>query len=135
MKSAKWLVLCVLVPAAYAMEGTPERVLKASVNSDGIQVVEIVGGEYFFDPNRIVVKANVPVEIKARKEPGMVPHNIVIDAAEAGVRVEEPIGKEPGTIRVTFNKPGTYPFYCSKKLLFFRSHRERGMQGILEVIE
>jgi hypothetical protein len=30
---------------------------------------------------------------------------------------------------------GEYPFYCSKKLLFFKSHREKGMEGMLEVVQ
>jgi hypothetical protein len=28
---------------------------------------------------------------------------------------------------------GTFPFYCDKKLLFFKSHHERGQEGHLEV--
>jgi len=29
---------------------------------------------------------------------------------------------------------GVYPIYCDKKLLFFASHRERGMEGALEIV-
>ena len=29
---------------------------------------------------------------------------------------------------------GKYPIYCSNQLLFFASHRERGMEGVLEVV-
>jgi len=37
------------------------------------------------------------------------------------------------TVRFTPMTRGTFPFYCDKKLLFFKSHRERGQEGHLEV--
>lgn len=40
-----------------------------------------------------------------------------------------------GEYSFTTTKPGKYPFYCDKKLLFMDSHREKGMEGILEVVE
>jgi hypothetical protein len=30
---------------------------------------------------------------------------------------------------------GRYPFYCDKKLFFMAGHREKGMEGVLEVVE
>jgi len=30
---------------------------------------------------------------------------------------------------------GKYAFYCKNKLLFFKSHRENGQEGILEVVQ
>ncbi len=42
---------------------------------------------------------------------------------------------EAKVIRFTPTRVGSYPFYCNKKLLFFESHREKGMEGILEVVE
>jgi plastocyanin len=38
-------------------------------------------------------------------------------------------------IKFTPKKAGSYPFYCSKKLLFFESHKDKGMKGTLEVVE
>ena len=114
---------------------TEEKKAVASTGTDGVQRVEVVGGSYFFDPNYVIVKVNVPVEMKIRKESGMVPHNFVIKAPEAGMDVTVDLGKEPQTIRFTPTKVGEYPFYCDKKLLFFESHREKGMKGILKVEE
>jgi hypothetical protein len=34
-------------------------VVRAVLDKDGIQRVEIVGGGYFFSPNRVIVKVNV----------------------------------------------------------------------------
>ena len=113
-----------------------EKVFKAIVDKDGVQRVDILGGGYFFTPNRIIVKVNVPVELKVRKESGVVPHNIVIKEPEAGINVDESLDTDPKIIKFTPTKTGTYPFYCSKKkFFFFTSHREEGMEGVLEVIE
>jgi plastocyanin len=114
---------------------TEEKKVVASIGADGVQRVEVVGGSYFFDPNYVIVKVNVPVEMKIRKESGMVPHNFVLKAPEAGMDVTVDLGKEPQTIRFTPTKVGEYPFHCDKKLLFFESHREKGMKGILKVEE
>jgi plastocyanin len=45
------------------------------------------------------------------------------------------LGKEPAIIKFTPTEPGKYEFYCGKKLLFFKSHKEKGMVGTLEVTE
>jgi len=114
---------------------TEEKKVIASMGADGVQRVEVVGGSYFFDPNYIIVKVNVPVEMKIKKESGMVPHNFILKAPEAGMDVTVDLGKESQTIRFTPTKVGEYPFYCDKKLLFFESHREKGMKGVLKVEE
>jgi len=105
------------------------------VDKDGVQRVEILGGDYFFKPNRIVVKVNQPVEILVRKDGRIIPHSIVIDAPEAGIKVKESLDHSPKTIAFTPTKVGSYPFYCDKKPPFLASHREKGMEGILEVVE
>lgn len=112
----------------------PQEKQVAKTDSDGVQRVPMVAGSYFFKPNHIVVKANVPVEFMARKEPGMAPHNLVIKAPEAGLAVEEDLANEPRKIAFTATKPGKYEIYCAKKPPVGQSHRERGMVGVLEVV-
>ena len=112
-----------------------EKVFRATVGQDGIQHVEILGGGYFFTPNRIIVKVNVPVELRVRKEATYVPHDITMKAPEAGIDFSVSLGEEPKVVKFTPTRTGTYPFYCAKKLLFFESHREKGMEGVLEVVE
>jgi plastocyanin len=107
----------------------------ASVDKDGIQRVEMIGGSYFFRPNYVILKVNVPVELKISKEAGLTPHNIVIDAPEAGMEIKAELSTEPQIIRFTPTITGKYPFYCDKKFLFFESHREKGMEGTIEVRE
>ncbi len=122
-------------PAKDAEQPTPSKPYQASIADDGVQRVEIVGGSYFFNPKRIIVKVNIPVELKVRKEPGMVPHSIVVAAPEAGIAFDTALESEAKVIRFTPTKVGSYPFYCNKKLLFFESHREKGMEGVLEVVK
>jgi plastocyanin domain-containing protein len=112
-----------------------EKRFVAKVDSDGVQKVDVLGGSYFFDPNYIVVKVNVPVELRIAKEPGLTPHNFILKAPEAGIDLIQELGKEPVVVKFTPTKPGKYAFHCDKKLLFFKSHKEKGMGGILEVTE
>ncbi len=107
----------------------------ATVSPDGVQRVEILGGGYFYNPNYIVVKVNVPVEFSVRKESGMTPHDFVIKAPEAGIDVNvKSLDTKPQIITFTPTKVGKYPFICSKKFLWI-SHKNKGMEGMLEVTE
>ncbi|RJQ47186.1 MAG: quinol oxidase [Nitrospiraceae bacterium] len=112
-----------------------QTIYTATVDKDGIQKVEISGSDYYFDPDHIVVKKDIPVEFTVRKMSGIIPHNIVIESPEASMNIRETISRDPRVIRFTPTKTGTYPFFCDKKFLFFPSHRKKGMEGILEVVE
>jgi plastocyanin len=60
-----------------------------------------------------------------------VPHDLLID----GQDVKLDLASEPRSIKFTPKKPGKYAIYCSKKPpLGGASHRERGMEGVLEVV-
>jgi plastocyanin len=116
------------------VKGKEKRVV-ATVDADGVQRVEILGGEYYFDPNYIVVKVNKPVEFKVKKAKGYVPHNIAVKAPEAGIDFNVDMKDEPKPVTFTPTKVGKYPIYCDKKLLWFKSHKDRGMEGMIEVVE
>jgi plastocyanin domain-containing protein len=119
----------------FSIAQAQKKLFTATVDTDGIQRVQMAGGEYFFDPDHIVVRINIPVEIKIRKTPGIVPHNIMMNTPEAGMVFSESFGTEPKVIRFTPKKTGKYPFSCDKKIPFFKSHKDKGMEGIIEVIE
>lgn len=112
-----------------------ETVYRATTAADGVQHVRIEGGSYFFKPNRVIVKMNVPVELTLSVEKGLVPHTFVIKAPEAGIAVDEELSSTAKQVRFTPSATGKFPFYCKNKLLFFESHREKGMEGVLEVVE
>ena len=97
-----------------------EKAYHATINDKGVQEVEIIGDSYYFSPDHIIAKVNIPVEFKIKKNSaGIVPHNIIVDAPEAGIFISEPINVDPRVIRFTPTKTGKFPFYCDKKLLFF----------------
>jgi plastocyanin len=110
-----------------------EKRFVATVGADGVQHVEITGGSYYFDPNYIVVKANIPVELSVKKD-GYVPHDIVVKAPEAGIDFEQSLDRKAKSIKFTPTKPGKYEMYCSKKLPFAKSHKDKGMDGMIEVV-
>jgi plastocyanin len=112
-----------------------DKLFRAAVDSSGVQRVEITGGSYYFDPDHIIVTVNVPVELTLTKEAGMTPHDIIIDAPEAGIEIREDMSTEPKTVRFTPVKTGSYEITCGKRFLFFKSHKDRGMKGILEVVD
>jgi plastocyanin domain-containing protein len=148
MKNVKYFVIAValLFPfyLAYGQEAkqetrehspTKEKRAVATLDPDGVQRVEITGGEYYFDPNYIVVKVNVPVEFKVKKAKGYVSHDIVVKAPDAGIDFKVDLSdKETKTVKFTPTKIGKYPMECDKRLLFFKSHKERGMEGVIEVV-
>jgi hypothetical protein len=124
------LTLGLLLTAGRAAE---RQEFIAPVDKDGVQRIEIVGGSYFFKPNYIILKVNIPVELKLSKESGMTPHNIILNAPEAGIDIKVDLSTEPQIVKFTPTKTGKFPIYCDKKLLFFESHREKGMEGTIEV--
>ena len=129
-----FLLICALAGLSAADEPV-EKVFTATTGPDGIQKVSVTAGEYYFDPNHIIVKVNVPVELSVKKEGGIAPHDIDMHSPEAGMEFHESLEKEPKTITFTPTKTGQYPFSCTKRFLFFRSHADRGMRGTIEVIE
>ncbi len=135
MERTKYLFIMIAVlTALYATASAGEPVTVVPIEQDGIQRVEIVGGSYFFKPHHIVVKINIPVELKVSKESGLVPHDIVAASPEAGIVFQENLSSTSKSIKFTPIKVGTYPIYCSKKAPFSKTHREKGMEGIIEVV-
>ena len=112
-----------------------DKTVIATVGSDGIQRIGIMGGSYFFQPNHIIVKVNVPVELTVSKEGGLTPHDIEMKSPEAGMEFSAGLSGTPQTIKFTPTKPGSYPFFCGKKMPLAKSQRDRGMEGVIEVVE
>lgn len=128
-------IVALSIGTGYAAEHSGEHhTVVATLGADGVQRIEMVGGSYFFDPDRLVVKVNVPVEITIRKEKGFVPHDIAMDVPDAGMKFNVELKTTPSVIRFTPTRTGTFPFACTKKLLFLKSHKDHGMKGEIEVV-
>lgn len=111
-----------------------EIIYQTTIAADGLQHVRIEGGSDFYKPNHLIVKVNVPVEFTVSVEWGLIPHTLVIQSPEAGISVDEKLSSDAKNIRFTPTAVGKYPFYGKNKSLFFKSHREKGMEGVLEVV-
>src|SRR5687767_948142 len=74
------------------------QALVVKVDQDGVQRAGVIAGSYFFKPSHLIVKVNVPVELVARREPGVAPHDLVIRAPDAGINVEQDLATEPKRI-------------------------------------
>jgi plastocyanin domain-containing protein len=129
------IAVILLASTVLADEKAAAKRFVATIDKDGYQHVEMTAGEYYFEPSVVVVKVNVPVELSIKKAGGITPHNLVMKAPEAGLDFSVDISSEPKKVSFMATKTGSYPFECSKKLLFFKSHKERGMHGVLEVVE
>lgn len=127
------LLLVALAAGSAPARADGDAPVRVPVDADGVQRVAIVGGSYFFRPSHVIVRAHLPVELTVSAEPGLVPHSFEIDAPQAGIAVHTELATTPKTFRFTPAQPGRFAYYCMHRLLFFRSHRERGMEGVLDV--
>ena len=138
MKRLAGFLVAVLVPAAPVASvraAASAEAPSASGAHEAVQRVEIVGGSYFFRPSHVAVRRGVPVELSVRVEPSIVPHSFVLEAPQAGISIDAELSQEPSIFRFVPQAAGRFPFYCDHRLLLFKSHRERGMEGVLEVTE
>ena len=104
------------------------------IDSDGVQRATIVVDSYSYTPNHLQVEVGKPVELILNSVTIITPHNFVLKEATAGLMIEQDVPTGKGTIvRFTPTQRGLFKFYCDKKLWFFKSHRDKGMEGLLDV--
>ncbi len=116
---------------AGAQSGAPVVV---PVAADGVQRALITLDSYSYSPNHLVVQSGKPVELILNSVTTITPHNFILKESAAGLDIEKDVGAGKSiTVQFTPSQAGTFTFYCDKKLLFFKSHREKGMEGRLEV--
>ncbi len=140
------LLLGMLATAGLGMVAGPTVVMGADSASqvpplqvpvdqvDGMQRATVILDSYSYTPQHLIVQTGKPVELLLTSITTITPHNFVLRDEAAGLSIERDVSAgKTVTVQFTPTKPGRYPFYCDKKLLFFPSHREKGMEGILEV--
>ena len=89
---------------------------------------------YQYTPSEITLEVGKAVTIILHNHSFLVPHNFLLDDPQGVRLIEEDVSSgEERRIQFTPAIPGIYHFYCDKKLLFFPSHREQGMEGQLLV--
>jgi plastocyanin len=110
----------------------PVREVTAKMGTDEIQRVTVTAHSFWFDPNRIVVKRGVPVEMTVQNGAWFVPHNFSCEAKTAGIEIDAKLGMFHGkkTVRFTPTQAGDYHFHCDVD-----GHAKKGMMGHLVVTE
>jgi len=104
------------------------------VAEDGVQRATITLDSYSYTPNHLIVEAGKPVELVLISVTTIIPHNFIIKSPTGNLSVEQDVSAgKTVTIRFTPTQPGTFPIYCDKRLWPLPSHRDKGMEGTLEV--
>ena len=104
------------------------------VAEDGVQRATVTLDSYSYAPNHLIVEAGKPVELTLTSVTTIVPHNFIIKSPTGSLSVEQDVSAgKTVTIKFTPTQPGTFPIYCDKRLWPLPSHRDKGMEGTLEV--
>jgi len=99
-----------------------------------VQEISITLGDYQFTPNSLEVTAGQSVRLTLTNTDRITPHNFIMDNEDAGLNINTNISAgKTAVVEFTPTTPGSYTFYCSKKLPFMKSHQQKGMEGILIV--
>ena len=128
-------LLALEVPAIQAAEpAQPGPPFVVPVAADGVQRATVVLDSYSYQPSHLIVEAGKPVELTLTSVTTFVPHNFIIKDPLGSLSVEQDVraGKTV-VVRFTPAQAGTFPIYCDKRLWPTPSHRDRGMEGKLEV--
>ncbi len=131
MRIALVLALVLLLAGCASGVNRPVSEVTARVEPDSVQRVKLVAHSFYFEPNRIVLKAGVPAELSIHNAALFVPHSFVCAAPQGGLDLKAKLGMFHGTKKLRFvpGIPGEYPFLCGVD-----SHAKHGMTGTLVVV-
>lgn len=131
-----WLLTTVGVSIVDAVEPSQSAspIMVIPVAADGVQRATVTLDSYSYNPNHLIVEAGKPVELALTSVATMIPHNFIIRDPAGSLSIEQDVGAGK-TVTVTFtpSQPGIFPIYCDKRLWPLPSHRDKGMEGTLEV--
>jgi heme/copper-type cytochrome/quinol oxidase subunit 2 len=135
MLATVWLLTSVgvtIVHAAEPSQSGPPVVIP--VAADGVQRATVMLDSYSYSPNHLIVEAGKPVELTLISVTTFTPHNFIIKDSAGSLSVEQDVSAGK-TVTITFTppQPGLFPIYCDKRLWPLPSHRDKGMEGKLEV--
>lgn len=129
------LMISVVATIVYAAEPVlSSPLMTIPVAENGMQRATIALDSYSYTPNHLIVEAGRPVELTLTSVTTIIPHNFIIKDPAGDLSVEQDVGAGK-TVTITFTptQRGTFPIYCDKRLWPLPSHRDKGMEGKLEV--
>ncbi len=132
------LFLTILVSAGLVSAADTDTggTVTATIDADGVQRAALTLDNYSFTPSHVIVEVNKPVELALTNDSGFVTHNLVLNDPASGLSLKKNVGAgDTEKLQFTPTRVGTFVFFCDKKAPFMASHREKGMEGKLEVRE
>lgn len=104
------------------------------VDADGVQRTTVILDSYSYAPAHLIVEKGKPVEFTLKSVTTLTPHNFIIKDPAGSLAVEQDVSAgKTATLKFTPKQSGTFPIYCDKRLWPLPSHRDKGMEGKLEV--
>ena len=104
------------------------------VDSDGVQRTTVTLDSYSYSPGHLIVEKGKPVELTLKSVTTLIPHNFIIKDPGGSLSVEQDVSAgKTALLKFTPMQPGIFPIYCDKRLWPLPSHRDKGMEGKLEV--
>jgi heme/copper-type cytochrome/quinol oxidase subunit 2 len=125
----------VLVAVALAAEPPPPGPpFVVPVAADGVQRATVILDSYSYQPDHLIVEKGKPVELTLTSVTTIIPHNFIIKDPAGSLTVEQDVSAgKTVVVKFTPTQSGTFPIYCDKRLWPLPSHRDKGMEGKLEV--
>jgi plastocyanin len=124
----RWTALLLLLLAS-CTSGLKRPVVSVELEPDasGVQRVVVNMHSFYFEPNRIVVRAGHPVELVLKNRAKLIPHHFTI--ADSSLAMSA--GAWLGTGHLSFmpKTPGSYEFFCH-----VGHQAKKGMIGTLVVL-
>lgn len=105
-------------------EETNNTSVTPDVSKDGVQVIEVEAGSFYFKPSTITVKKGSQVKIVLNNKDGI--HDFVLE--EFNVKTPQITAGKTAEVEFTADKAGSFEYYCS-----VGNHRQMGMKGTLVV--
>jgi plastocyanin len=124
----------VAIDLAEAEPATPSAPVVVPIGPDGVQRAIVTLDSYSYQPSHLIVEAGKPVELTLVSVTTITPHNFIIKDRAGSLSVEQDVSAgKTEVVNFTPTQPGTFPIYCDKRLWPFPSHRDKGMEGTLQV--
>lgn len=103
-------------------------------DSDGVQRTTVILDSYSYEPAHLIVEKGKRVELTLKSVTILTPHNFIVKDPAGSLSVEQDVSAgKTAVLKFTPTQAGTFPIYCDKRLWPLPSHRDKGMEGILEV--
>ena len=104
------------------------------IDADGVQRTTVILDSYSYQPAHLIVEKGKPVELTLKSVTTLTPHNFIIKDPAGSLSIEQDTGAgKTALLKFTPMQSGTFPIYCDKRLWPLPSHRDKGMEGKLEV--